>query len=198
MRCGVLSWLSLVLQDPHDRNYCVPIPCRRRNAVKLIDFTKIGDRLHVATVYSKHELPFRFDHAHQPFPFRGILDRKRRPNATGFGQDAYESNNIRAGWLGSKRIFRLQADKIATVAEDNFRFEWQLPEQFSAKPCSRSGFPNHKRPCGTYIHDTVVSQFSCEDTWAKGPVPANIDSTEKNNQSHSGIIEEKAGAYAIS
>ena len=32
---------------------------------------------------------------------------------------------------------------------------------------------------------------------AKGPVSANIDAPEENNESHSGIIEKGAGGYAI-
>src|SRR5437867_3147960 len=75
-------------------------------------------------------------------------------------------------------------DKIAAVAEHDFRFEWQLPEQFSTERCSRSRFANDKRACSTHIHDIVVAQFSCEDAWAKRPVPANIDTPEENNESH--------------
>ena len=41
-----LSRLRLALQDPHDRNYRVPIPCRRRHAVKLVDLAKTANRLH--------------------------------------------------------------------------------------------------------------------------------------------------------
>jgi len=53
-----LSRLRLALQDPHDRNYGVPIPCRRRHAVKLVDLAKTANRLHMATVHSKHKLAF--------------------------------------------------------------------------------------------------------------------------------------------
>jgi hypothetical protein len=38
-------------------------------------------------------------------------------------ENAHESNNIRACRLSSERIFHLQSDKIAAVAEHNFRFE---------------------------------------------------------------------------
>src|SRR2546422_1986774 len=37
-------------------------------------------------------------------------DRKGRPDAAGFRQDAHESNNIRARRLSSKRILRLQTE----------------------------------------------------------------------------------------
>ena len=87
----------------------------------------------------------------------------------------------------------MQADKIASVAEHNFRFEWQLPEQFGTELCSRSGFPNDKRACSTHIHDTIVAHFSGEDAWVKRPVSANIDAPEENNESHSGIIEKRRG-----
>jgi nicotinamide riboside kinase len=47
---------------------------------------------------------------------------------------------------------------------------------------------NDKGACRTHIHDTIVAQFSGEDAWTKRPVSANIDSSEENNESHSGII----------
>jgi len=78
-------------------------------------------------------------------------------------------------------MLRLQPEKIAAVAQHDFRFEWQLPEQFSAERCSRSRFANDKGACSTHIHDIMVAQFSCEDAWAKRPVPADIDTPEENN-----------------
>src|SRR2546426_9994529 len=116
-----------------------------------------------------------------PLPTWRKSDRNGSPDAAGFRQDAHESNNIRARRLSSKRILRLQTDKIAAVAQHDFRFEWQLPEQFSTERCSRSRFANDKGACSTHIHDIMVAQFSCEDAWAKRPVPANIDTPEENN-----------------
>src|SRR3989454_11281480 len=81
-------------------------------------------------------------------------------------------------------MLRLQTDKITAVAEHDFRFEWQLPEQFSTELCSRSRLANDKRARSTHIHDIIVAQFSCEDARAKGPVPANIDTPEEDNESH--------------
>ena len=84
-----------------------------------------------------------------------------------------------------------------TAAEHNFRFEWQLPEQFSTELCWRSGLPNNKCPCRTHIYDTIVAQLSCKDAWAKRPVSANIDAPEENDESHTGIIEKRGGRFAI-
>ena len=75
-----------------------------------------------------------------------------------------------------------------TVAERNFRLEWQRLEQCSTELCSRSRLPNDKRSCSTYIHDTIVAQFSCQNAGAKCPVSADIDSPKENNESHGGII----------
>src|SRR5947208_10009259 len=88
-------------------------------------------------------------------------------------------------------MLRLQPEKIAAVAQHDFRFEWQLPEQFSAERCSRSRFANDKGACSTHIHDIMVAQFSCEDAWAKRPVPADIDTPEENHESHSGIKKRR-------
>src|SRR2546425_4004911 len=60
----LLSRVLLTLQNSQDRNYCVPVPCRRWHAVQLVDLAKIADCLHVAAVYSKHELALR---SHHPF-----------------------------------------------------------------------------------------------------------------------------------
>ena len=77
-----------------------------------------------------------------------------------------------------------QTDNIATVAEHDFRFERQPAEQFGTELGSTAGFANDKRACSTHIHDIVIAQFSCEDAWAKRPVPANVDTPEENNESH--------------
>src|ERR1700686_3607357 len=62
------AFIPIALQDPNDRNYCVPIPCRRWHTVQLVDLAKIADCLHVTTVHSKHELALRRYHPHQPLP----------------------------------------------------------------------------------------------------------------------------------
>jgi hypothetical protein len=81
-------------------------------------------------------------------------------------------------------MLRLQADKVAPLAEHNFYLEWQLPEQFSTELCSRPGFSNDQSSCGTYIDDIIVAEASCEDAWAKRPMSANIDTSKKNDESH--------------
>jgi hypothetical protein len=43
----------------------------------------------------------------------------------------------------------------------------------------------------THIHDAIIAQFSGEDAWAERSVSANVDSSEENNESHSGIIGKK-------
>src|SRR5437870_2509416 len=78
-------------------------------------------------------------------------------------------------------MLRLQPEKIAAVAQHDYSFEWQLPEQCSTELCSRSRSANDKRACSTHIHDIIVAQLSCEDARAKRPVPANIDTPEENN-----------------
>src|SRR5881296_1048238 len=92
-------------------------------------------------------------------------------------------------------MLRLQPEKIAAVAQHDYSFEWQLPEQCSTELCSRSRLANDKRARGTHIHDIIVTQFSCEDAGAKRPVPANIDTSEENDESHTGI---KKGRGALS
>src|SRR5207249_9980831 len=81
-------------------------------------------------------------------------------------------------------MLRFQTDEIAAVAQHDVRFEWQLPEQFSTEPCSRSRFAHYKRAGSTHIHDIIVTQVTCDDAWPKRPVPANIDTPEENNESH--------------
>jgi len=184
--CNQRPLLPLAFQDPHDRNDCVPIPCRRRYAAQFVDLAKIADRFHVTTVHSEDEAVFRRDHSQQPRPTWRKCDWNGSPDPAGFRQDAHEPNHIRARRLSAKRILRLQTDKIAALAEHDVRFEWQLPEQCSTELCSRSRLANDKRASRTHIHDIIVAQFSCEDAWAKGLVPANIDTPEEHNESHTG------------
>src|SRR2546427_490783 len=181
---GFIFRIPPAFPNTDDRDYCVPIPCRRRYAAQFVDLAKIADRFHVTTVHSEDEAVFRRDNSQQPRPTWRKCDWNGSPDPAGFRQDAHESNNIRARRLGSKRILRLQTDKIAAVAEHDFRFEWQLPEQCSTELCSRSRLANDKCARSTHIHDIIVAQFSCEDAWTKGPVPANIDTPEEDNESH--------------
>jgi len=89
-------------------------------------------------------------------------------------------------------MFVLEANEVATIADENFRFEWQLAEQLSTKLCSRSRLPNDKGPCSTHVHDLIFAQFSCEDAWPQPSVSANIDASEENDESHSGDYREVA------
>src|ERR1035437_5871853 len=185
-----MNFLRLAFQDPHDCNYCVPIPCRRWHTEQFVDLAKIADRFHMTTVDSEDESILRRDDSQEPLPVGRKCDWNGRPDAAGLRQDAHESNDIRACRLSRKRIFHLQADKITGIAERNFRFERQLLEQFSTELRSRYRFTNHKRARRAHIDDIIVAQFSCEDTWTKRPVSTNIDTSEENNKSHTGIILE--------
>ena len=149
----------------------------------------------MTTVHSEDESAFRCDNAQQPLPTWRKRDWNGSPDAAGFRQNAHESNDIRARRLSSKRILRLQTDKIAAVAEHDFGFEWQLPEQCRTERCSRSRFANDKRAGSTHIHDIIVAQLFCEEAWAKRPVPANIDTAEENDESHTGI--RKGGSPSV-
>ena len=147
----------------------------------------------MTTVHSEDETVFLRDNSHEPLPAWRKCDWKGSPDAAGFRQDAYESNGIRARRLSSKRILRLQADKIAAVAEHDVRFEGQLPEQLSSERCPRPRLANDKGARRTHIHDIMVAQFSGEDARAKRSVSANIDASEEDDESHGGIIKKKAG-----
>ena len=88
-------------------------------------------------------------------------------------------------------------EQIAAVAEHDVRFEWQLPEQFGTERCARSRLANDKRACSPHIHDIIVTQFSCEEAWAKRPVPADIDTPQENDQSHR-YFPNRSNRYASS
>ncbi len=178
--CAGLS----AFQNADDRDYCVPVACCRWRTEQFVDLAKIANRLHVTTIPAEDKSVLRRDNAHEPLAVWRKCDWTEDPNAAGFREDANESNSIRTCSLSSKWILCLQADKIAVFAEHNFRFEWQSPEQFSTELYSRSRFKNDKRACSTHIHDIIVTQFSCEDAWAKPPVSTNIDTSEENYESH--------------
>jgi hypothetical protein len=113
------------------------------------------DGLHVAAVHSKDELVSRPDDSHEPLSVGRECDRQRGAEASGFRQDTHESNDVAAYQLGSKRILYLQADQIATIAENNFRLEWQLSEQCSAEFGLRAGLTNDKCTSSSDIHDAI-------------------------------------------
>src|SRR5437667_10678227 len=94
----------MAFQDPHDRNYGVPIPCRRRHAEQSVDLAKIADRFHVTTVHCEDESAFRRDNSHQPLPTWRKRSWNSGPDAAGFRQDAHEANNISARRPRAKRM----------------------------------------------------------------------------------------------
>jgi hypothetical protein len=104
------AFLALALQNSHDGDYGVPIPCRHGPTEQFVDLAKIANRFHVTTVHSEDESVFRRDNSHEPLPARRKCAWNGSQAPAGFRQDTYESNNIRAWRLGSKRIFHLQAD----------------------------------------------------------------------------------------
>jgi hypothetical protein len=89
------------------------------------------------------------------------------------------------GRLRSKRILLRQPEKITAVAKHNVRFEWQLSQQRSAKFFSGYGFSNDEGTRSANIKDVKVAQSPSEDTWAKRPMPTNVDTSKKNDKSHS-------------
>src|SRR5207247_9726058 len=113
----------MAFQDPHDRNYGVPIPCRRRHAEQFVDLAKIADRFHVTTVHSEDESVFRPDDSHQPPPTWGKGDWNGSLAAPGVRKNAHEWHNIRAGRLRSTRMPRRHADKLAARRQRESRCE---------------------------------------------------------------------------
>src|SRR5438093_13365887 len=97
----------MAFQDPHDRNYGVPIPCRRRHTEQFVDLAKIADRFHVTTVHSEDESVLRRDNSQEPLPVWRKCDWNESTDAAGFRQDAHESNHIMACRLSSKPILDL-------------------------------------------------------------------------------------------
>src|SRR5260370_14234611 len=94
-----------------------PVMWSRFPGVLACGFCRVADGLHVPTVHTKDELVLRRDYTHEPLPVGRKCDWQGGAEASGFRQDAHESNDVAARRLGSKRILRLQADEIATVAE---------------------------------------------------------------------------------
>jgi len=82
---------------------------------------------------------------------------------------------------------RMKSRPLQTITSAS---KWQLPEQFGTKLCLRAVLSNDKRACGTYIHDIIFAQFSCQHAWPKPSVSANIDASEENDESHSGDYRE--------
>jgi len=155
-RPSVAALSLLASQNPHHRKDCVPVACSRRHTEQLVDPAKISNRLHVATIHSVDESLLRGDHSYEPLSVGRKCDRQASPEASGSRQNAHESNDIGAWRFTSKRILEHQTEKIATVAEDNFRLEWKLPLQFGTEFCARSRLPDDERSSCAYVDDIVI------------------------------------------
>jgi hypothetical protein len=89
-------------------------------------------------------------------------------------------------------MFHLQTQKIATVADDGLRIERQLAKHRPKELRSRPGFPDDKRSRGSHIDDVIVTQFSCDEAGAEGPMSTDIDPSEKHDERHLGIMTKNA------
>src|SRR5262249_34854989 len=94
-----------------------------------------------------------------------------------------ESNDVGVCRFRSKRVLDLQAQEIAAAADDDVRVEGQPAEKFSAEQRFRSGLAHDKRARRADVDHIEAAQRSCEQAWAKRPVPAHVDTPEKDNQS---------------
>src|SRR5208283_1383607 len=65
-------------------------------------------------------------------------------------------------------------------------------QQCSTEFCSGSRFTNDKGARRAYIHDIEVAQFPSEDAGTEDSVPAHIDPSEENNESHLRIMKKNA------
>jgi hypothetical protein len=182
-----MAFLRLAFQDPYDRNYCVPIPCRRWHTEQFVDLAKIADRFHMTTVDSEDESILRRDDSQEPLPVERKCGWNGRPDAAGLRQDAHESNDIRACRLSRKRTFHLQADKITGVAERNFRFERQLLAQFSAELCSRYPPSPSTGRCVAVPRGRVRGRVPRNETSIR-PVPSPARNTPDHRKPGSAMI----------
>jgi len=147
---------SLASQNPDHSKDGVPVACGRRDTEQPVDPAKIPDRLHVATVHSVDKSLLRGDHSYQPLSVGRKCNRQASPQACASRQDAHESNNIGLGQFIAKWILDHQTEKIATVAEDYFRLEWEFALQFGTEFCSRSRFPDDECSRGAHVDDIVI------------------------------------------
>ncbi|MFZ1132478.1 MAG: hypothetical protein WBV31_10435 [Terriglobales bacterium] len=93
--------------------------------------------------------------------------------------------------MSSKRVLGLQSQKIAAIAQENFRFERQLAKQCGTEFCPGSRFTHNKGTRSTHVPDLVGAQFLGEDAGAKGSVSADIDTPKEDDKNHSPDYEEK-------
>jgi hypothetical protein len=99
--------------------------------------------------------------------------------------------------LTRERIAGRQAKHVTAVADHHVSFEWQSTRDFCAEFRSRDRPSNHKGSSGANVHDIEVLQLLRQDARAKGPVPANVDAFEENNQhrlSSTGGFERPTGS----
>ena len=66
------------------------------------------------------------------------------------------------------------------------RVEGQGSEQFGTELRPGWRLTDDEGACSADIHHIIAAQFCGEDAWAKRPMPPNIDTSQEDNESHSG------------
>jgi hypothetical protein len=81
-----------------------------------------------------------------------------------------------------------RAEKLATSADDDFGLEWQSALEFHPKLALANGPANYEGSRRTNVDYVVAFQLLGEHGWPDGPVSADVDASQENNECHGGVL----------
>ena len=171
-----------VFQHHGNRRDGTPAAGRHRHAEQPVKRTEVADDLNVPPVLTEHETVVPGEDSQQPSPLGRKADWQRWLGAGVFGQDADEASQVRAHRLARERIVRNHPQKPSALADDNFRCKRKPAGEFSAEATLGDWLTDHERPSRPDVDYIEVSQLLREYGRPKGPVAANIDAAEQDNQ----------------
>lgn len=135
----------------------------------------------MAPVYAENELVLPRQDLQQPLAAGRKRYGHRRRRAWAFGEDAYEANDVRSYGMVPERILRHEPDDLAALADHDLAIKGKPACQFLKEFCSLNGTPDHERARRTDVDGIEVFQLFGECRRSEGPVPANVNPFQKNN-----------------
>jgi hypothetical protein len=86
--------------------------------------------------------------------------------------------------MARKTVVGRQPDDVPTLADHDLGIEGQPPCDLDAQLRRADGLPDHEGARGADVDGIQVLQLSSEGRRSKGPVPADVEASQKDDECH--------------
>lgn len=182
----------VLLENSGDALHGVPISSDGWRSKQFVNLAQAADGFHLATIDTENEPVAYSKNSHKPFSRGRDREGDARRSTAVLRQDADELHHARTWQYASERVALQKAEKIAAIADRQFRFKRKFLQQSGTKTGFTAGLANDEGARGPHVYHVVAAQLFCQDARPDSPVSADIRPSKKNHQRHTRIMEKKA------